>query len=108
MKSVHETASPFIIVLCTTIYLRRSNVTQKSFNRFTILMLLASVASPVVADPPETARIWVSYKDSSGPDVLKMLTGNGAKFIMTSLNWVPMWSVFLPPPSMVFSITLCY
>ncbi|MGI6259395.1 MAG: S8 family serine peptidase [Anaerolineaceae bacterium] len=44
-----------------------------------ILMLLASVASPVVADPPETARIWVSYKDSSGPDVLKMLTGNGAK-----------------------------
>lgn len=44
-----------------------------------ILMLLASVASPVAADPPETTRIWVSYKDSAGPDVLKMLTGNGAK-----------------------------
>lgn len=46
---------------------------------FLILMLLASVVSPVAADPSDMSRIWVSYKDSAGPNVLKMLTGNGAK-----------------------------
>lgn len=44
-----------------------------------ILMLLASVVSPAAADPPEMARIWVTYKEGSGPEVNKMLSGNGAK-----------------------------
>src|SRR5690606_41552209 len=44
-----------------------------------IVMLLFSITSPTMADPGETVRIWVSYKEGKGPDVLKSINSSGAK-----------------------------
>lgn len=44
-----------------------------------IVMLLFSITSPTMADPGETVRIWVSYKEGTGPDVLKSINSSGAK-----------------------------
>lgn len=44
-----------------------------------VVMLLFSIASPTMADPGETVRIWVSYKEGAGVDVLKSINSIGAK-----------------------------
>ena len=44
-----------------------------------VLMLLFSVASPVVADPSDTVRVWVSYRDGGKSEVFKALSSNSTK-----------------------------
>ena len=44
-----------------------------------VLMLLFSVASPVTADPSDTVRVWVSYRDGGKSEVLKALSSNSTK-----------------------------
>ncbi|MEL7626389.1 MAG: S8 family serine peptidase [Anaerolineaceae bacterium] len=44
-----------------------------------IVMLLFSITSPTMADPGETVRVWVNYKEGTGADVLKSINSIGAK-----------------------------
>lgn len=44
-----------------------------------VLMLLFSVASPVMADPADTVRVWVSYRDGGKSEVFKVLTSSSTK-----------------------------
>ena len=44
-----------------------------------VLMLLFSVASPVMADPADTVRVWVSYRDGGKSEVFKALSSNSTK-----------------------------
>ena len=44
-----------------------------------IVMMLFSITSPTMADPGETVRIWVTYKDNAGVDVLNAIKASGAK-----------------------------
>ena len=42
-------------------------------------MLLFSVASPVMADPSDTVRVWVSYRDGGKSEVFKALSSSSTK-----------------------------
>ncbi len=42
-------------------------------------MLLFSVASPVKADPSDTVRVWVSYRDGGKSEVFKALSSSSTK-----------------------------
>lgn len=44
-----------------------------------VLMLLFSVASPVMADPSDTVRVWVSYRDGGKSEVFKALSSSSTK-----------------------------
>ena len=44
-----------------------------------VLMLLFSVASPVKADPADTVRVWVNYREGGKSEVLKVLNSNSTK-----------------------------
>ena len=44
-----------------------------------VLMLLFSVASPVMADPSDTVRVWVSYRDGGKSEVFKALSSSSSK-----------------------------
>jgi len=44
-----------------------------------VLMLLFSVASPVMADPADTVRVWVSYRDGGKSEVFKALSSSSTK-----------------------------
>lgn len=44
-----------------------------------VLMLLLSVASPVKADPTDTVRIWVSYREGGKSEVLQALKSSSTK-----------------------------
>ena len=44
-----------------------------------VLMLLFSVASPVVADPSDTVRVWVSYRDGGKSEVFKALSSSSSQ-----------------------------
>lgn len=44
-----------------------------------VLMLLFSIASPVKADPADTVRVWVSYREGGKSEVLKVLNSNNSK-----------------------------
>jgi len=44
-----------------------------------VLMLLFSVASPVRADPTDTVRIWVSYREGGKSEVLKVLNSSSTQ-----------------------------
>jgi len=44
-----------------------------------VLMLLFSVASPVMADPSDTVRVWVSYRDGGKSEVFKALASSSTK-----------------------------
>ncbi len=44
-----------------------------------VLMLLFSVASPVQADPSDTVRVWVSYRDGGKSEVFKALSSSSTK-----------------------------
>jgi subtilisin family serine protease len=46
---------------------------------FVVVMLLFSITSPTKADPAETVRIWVTYKEGAGAEVLKSINSTGAK-----------------------------
>ena len=46
-----------------------------------VTALLFSSAAPVAAQPEQTARVWVTYQDGKGADVLKTLTSRSAKII---------------------------
>ena len=44
-----------------------------------IVLLLSVIASPVKADPAETVRVWVAYRDGGKSEVFKALNSNGSK-----------------------------
>ncbi len=44
-----------------------------------VLMLLFSVASPVMADPSDTIRVWVSYRDGGKSEVFKALNSSSSQ-----------------------------
>ncbi len=44
-----------------------------------VLMLLFSVASPVMADPSDTVRVWVSYRDGGKSEVFQALSSSNSK-----------------------------
>ena len=44
-----------------------------------VLMLLFSVASPVKADPSDTVRVWVSYREGGKSEVFKVLNSSSSK-----------------------------
>jgi serine protease len=44
-----------------------------------VVMLLFSVASPVMADPSDTVRVWVSYRDGGKSEVFKALSSSSTK-----------------------------
>ncbi len=44
-----------------------------------VLMLLFSVASPVMADPSDTVRVWVSYREGGKSEVFKALSSSSTK-----------------------------
>ncbi len=44
-----------------------------------VLMLLFSVASPVMADPSDTVRVWVSYRDGGKSEVFKALSSSSSQ-----------------------------
>jgi len=44
-----------------------------------VLMLLFSVASPVKADPADTVRVWVNYREGGKSEVLKVLNSNSSQ-----------------------------
>jgi len=44
-----------------------------------VLMLLFSVASPVMADPSDTVRVWVSYRDGGKSEVFKALNSSNSQ-----------------------------
>ncbi|HOZ37448.1 MAG TPA: S8 family serine peptidase [Anaerolineaceae bacterium] len=44
-----------------------------------VLMLLFSVASPVMADQSDTVRVWVSYRDGGKSEVFKALSSSSSQ-----------------------------
>jgi len=56
-----------------------------------VLMLLFSVASPVMADPSDTVRVWVSYRE--GGKSLRHYLQAAPRYIMIFLNLALMLSV---------------
>jgi len=44
-----------------------------------VVILLSMIASPVKADPADTVRVWVSYREGGKSEVLKVLTSSNSK-----------------------------
>jgi subtilisin family serine protease len=58
---------------------QKMHKTRVLFVLSAVLMLLFSVASPVMADPSDTVRVWVSYRDGGKSEVFQALSSSSSK-----------------------------